>query len=362
MWRKAQSLAASAVADENTHRHAGAAALLLPSMAQNPAAKSQASAAADGSDGYSSPDRAAAISLGQQAVAQANAAIHQVVEEMGTVGESVGALGPALKSAAATGNVGTVQIDAALAAVNNPSDATLRTSLEKLLNDPKKVSQSDIGQLIDQLQKLSGDQRGRLSDALANSIAFQHLGAALRDEQPQSLWDSIFGGGDPPVSSQQMLQLQSFLMANASKDTVQALAKLLPNVDPSLSGVSHWNKANDRYGSSDQPVIGSGGPSPSDVFQGGVGDCYFLASLIAVAQRDPSFLQKHFKDNGNGTATVTLYQNGKPVDVTVTDTVPISTNPNVQWLNPPQTEHQGTPPPGPTYTRRPTPSCRGAMV
>ena len=53
----------------------------------------------------------------------------------------------------------------------------------------------------------------------------------------------------------------------------------------------------------------------SDVSQGITGDCYFLSSLAAVANKDPNVIRQMIKDNGNGTYTVTLYtdkdQDGK---------------------------------------------------
>ncbi|MCB9235906.1 MAG: hypothetical protein H6581_29935 [Bacteroidia bacterium] len=45
----------------------------------------------------------------------------------------------------------------------------------------------------------------------------------------------------------------------------------------------------------------------SDVNQGSIGDCYFLASLAAVAYTNPGLLEKAITDNKNGTYTVTLY-------------------------------------------------------
>lgn len=47
---------------------------------------------------------------------------------------------------------------------------------------------------------------------------------------------------------------------------------------------------------------------PSDVNQGAMGDCYVMAALAAVAQRNPDILSKNIKDNGNGTYDVTMYE------------------------------------------------------
>jgi hypothetical protein len=47
--------------------------------------------------------------------------------------------------------------------------------------------------------------------------------------------------------------------------------------------------------------------SPNDVNQGSIGDCYFLASLIGVANTNPSLIKNAIKDNKNGSFTVKLY-------------------------------------------------------
>ena len=46
---------------------------------------------------------------------------------------------------------------------------------------------------------------------------------------------------------------------------------------------------------------------PSDIQQGELGDCYFIASLGAIVERDPDFMRRMIQDNGDGTYTVTLY-------------------------------------------------------
>ncbi len=48
--------------------------------------------------------------------------------------------------------------------------------------------------------------------------------------------------------------------------------------------------------------------SPNDVRQGSIGDCYFLASLMAVAHTNPGLLQKAITKNDDGTYTVKLYK------------------------------------------------------
>ncbi len=51
-----------------------------------------------------------------------------------------------------------------------------------------------------------------------------------------------------------------------------------------------------------------GRPSPNDVQQGGIGDCYFMATLMSVAQRDPGKIQSMMTPDGRGGATVRFWR------------------------------------------------------
>lgn len=50
-----------------------------------------------------------------------------------------------------------------------------------------------------------------------------------------------------------------------------------------------------------------------DVSQGRLGDCYFMAALAAIAQRNPDAIRRMVKDNGDGTYTVTFHEGGEVV-------------------------------------------------
>lgn len=56
--------------------------------------------------------------------------------------------------------------------------------------------------------------------------------------------------------------------------------------------------------------------------QGTLGDCWFLAGAGAVANHDPDFIREHMQQNEDGTWTVTLYDDGEPVEITVEPTFP----------------------------------------
>ncbi len=69
-------------------------------------------------------------------------------------------------------------------------------------------------------------------------------------------------------------------------------------------------------------LFGSGGPKYTDVHQGAVGDCYFVATLGEIALRSPSAIQNMFIANGDGTYTVRFLQNGVAHYVTVDNQLP----------------------------------------
>src|SRR5262249_49480939 len=64
------------------------------------------------------------------------------------------------------------------------------------------------------------------------------------------------------------------------------------------------------------------GPAYTDMHQGGLGDCYLIASLGSVAQSAPAAIQNMFIDNGDNTWTVRFYANGTPDYVTVDRMLP----------------------------------------
>jgi hypothetical protein len=59
------------------------------------------------------------------------------------------------------------------------------------------------------------------------------------------------------------------------------------------------------------------GPMMDDVNQGGIGDCYFLASLAAFTQEDPNWLMESAVDMGDGTYTVQFWVGATPSYVRV---------------------------------------------
>ena len=64
-------------------------------------------------------------------------------------------------------------------------------------------------------------------------------------------------------------------------------------------------------------------PFASDVNQGIVGDCYFLAALAATANKHPDVVRNMFIDNGDGTYAVKFFHGTTPEYVTVDRMLPV---------------------------------------
>jgi len=70
-------------------------------------------------------------------------------------------------------------------------------------------------------------------------------------------------------------------------------------------------------------LFSAGGPSYTDMHQGGVGDCGLIAGFGALAHSSPSAIENMFLDNGDNTWTVRFYDDGVPDYVTVDRFLPV---------------------------------------
>jgi hypothetical protein len=84
------------------------------------------------------------------------------------------------------------------------------------------------------------------------------------------------------------------------------------------------------YQSYSQPLF-SGGPKLTDVNQGQLGDCWFLAAAAETALLDPSLIQQMMNVNSNGTVSVEFQVNGEADYVTVDRELPTYSGNIGQW-------------------------------
>lgn len=110
--------------------------------------------------------------------------------------------------------------------------------------------------------------------------------------------------------------LASWLFSGAESGDVDWLHNHFPELEPGLLDGTRWEQW------SDTDITGRF--SPEDINQGGVNDCWWLGTLAAYANtpEGEKWLKDHIRANPNGTFTVTLYVDGKPIEITVTDYFP----------------------------------------
>ncbi|MGY4643447.1 C2 family cysteine protease [Cellulomonas sp. URHB0016] len=93
-----------------------------------------------------------------------------------------------------------------------------------------------------------------------------------------------------------------------------------------MRGTTPTSPANTgKYGEVEHSLF-VGSVSPTDVSQGQIGDCWYMASMMAVAQADPDLIRQAITQNANGSYTVRLYPDGKAVNVTVTPDMVLMSN------------------------------------
>jgi Calpain family cysteine protease len=76
-----------------------------------------------------------------------------------------------------------------------------------------------------------------------------------------------------------------------------------------------------------------GGAAYTDIHQGALGDCYFVASLGETALKNPSAISNMFVVNGDGTYTVRFYNGGTAQYVTVDSYLPTNGAGNLIYAN-----------------------------
>lgn len=147
------------------------------------------------------------------------------------------------------------------------------------------------------VQQLSQDVvNGNVANAHYLGTALGNLKVGMVAAKLEKLVDKWFLGTDLPV---------------ATSDWVGSNGK-----DMTFS-YSHVNGQLFVQESGDANVV-----AYTDVRQGGIGDCYFLASLAETALLDPNAIQSMFIVNGDGTYTVKFMQGTTPRYVTVNSMLP----------------------------------------
>lgn len=191
-------------------------------------------------------------------------------------------------------------------------DAMLR-SVARYLGRDSCLSRPDMLQVFDQVEKDGTVSSGEYSD----------------------LKDILAGGSFAPYLTGYVANLSKKVITGDAANA-HYLCGTLGNLYAGATGahleklVNKWFLGLDRPASANgtyQFVAGSlfqGGIQYTDVRQGGVGDCYLMATLAKLAQKAPATIQNMFINNGDGTFTVRFFHSGAAEYVTVDSMLPVN--------------------------------------
>lgn len=199
------------------------------------------------------------------------------------------------------------------------ADQTKVSEAQKKIHESLSHWVTSKGDLED-IERTLADLNGAEIDATIAALSDDDLGKWVAEMKETSQLPMV-GGWD----QRRRQQMWSRILADASPQTVRRIAQFTKDIQPAFYDVKEDKASGRKPGigpayeeapQGAQPVID--GVSPDDISQGYLGDCWYIASLQAVAQANPSIIEKAIKDNGNGTYTVTLHKDGNPVYITVT--------------------------------------------
>lgn len=209
----------------------------------------------------------------------------------------------------------------------DPLDNELQEELDGLLDEALSEdffgdmggNSRDLDALTERLAELTPQERA----AWVNSLSDDQL-AALETKLSEggSGWFGLGGNTDPSRRA-----LLDQILRDAHPDDVQRISEMFPTLHPDQRGGG--DSAQGTYNvNPDGTTTPPGDVVPDDaswrdVNQGSYGDCVSLATLGMMMQNDPGWAADHVQDNGNGTVTVTLYdENGDPEPITMPKELP----------------------------------------
>jgi hypothetical protein len=198
------------------------------------------------------------------------------------------------------------------------SDPTLRTLARSLAAD-NWLTRGDWWQIFTQVEK----------DGTVSAGEFHDLQDLLYPSRVTSPYPATYGMPDPV-----WILTSKIVDGNSANATYQGAA--LGNLHAGSSTLQLQLLVGKWFLGTDHPAVPAGinyrlvsgnlfvgGASYSDVVQGQVGDCYFVAALAGVARFSPQTIQQMAIDNGDGTFTIRFFNGGYADYVTVDRYLPI---------------------------------------
>ncbi|GAB4069405.1 hypothetical protein GCM10028777_31230 [Angustibacter speluncae] len=200
--------------------------------------------------------------------------------------------------------------------------------------------QDDLRDIYDTLAGLNGPEL----DAAIAELSDDELRRLV--EQMEEGW---FGGG---WSREDRRLFWNMLAEKGNRTTLDRLSRYTDELRPDFSQVGGDSAREDPesianqsdWGELDHVLFEQDGSEtaihPNDVSQGALGDCWFIAPMMALAQQNPGLIERAIRPNPNGSFTVTLYQDGQPVQYVVTPDMVIGPDGSSAFVDDPRRGEQ----------------------
>lgn len=192
----------------------------------------------------------------------------------------------------------------------------------------------------DDLEKISGELDGLSAaelDALMTKASPQDLAFynKLITDTDDSFLNPFDHNGLPEARRRDTF---SQMLSKVSPENVGKFTTAFPGVQPTFTNTGAYEEGgNKQNGQNNSGIHWAPPPDPlfvdgvsaDDVNQRQFGDCWYVASLAGLAQKDPKFVQDGIKQNPNGTVSVRVWdKSGNYQWVTMTADLPTDQNGN----------------------------------
>ncbi|WP_030221963.1 C2 family cysteine protease [Streptomyces sp. NRRL WC-3626] len=192
----------------------------------------------------------------------------------------------------------------------------------------------------DDLERISGELDGLTAaelDALMTKASPKDLAFynELLTDTGDSLWNPFDENGLPEDRRRDTLSL---MLSKISPQNVPRFQTAFPGTQPTFTNTGAYEQGgNNQNGQTNSGIhwappgdpLFQNGVSADDVNQNQFGDCWYVASLAGLAQKNPRFVQEGIKENPNGTVSVRVWdKEGAYHWVTMTADLPTDQNGN----------------------------------
>ncbi|NEB07298.1 peptidase C2 calpain [Streptomyces coelicoflavus] len=192
----------------------------------------------------------------------------------------------------------------------------------------------------DDLEKISGQLDGLtaaeldafMTKASPKDLAFYN---ELITDTGDSGWSPFDHNGLAEAARRDTLSL---MLSKISPENVGKFQTAFPGMQPTFTNTGAYESGgNNQNGQTNNGIhwappsdpLFQDGVSADDVSQNQFGDCWYVASLAGLAQKDPKFIQEGIKENPNGTVSVRVWdKEGNHHWVTMTSDLPTDQNGN----------------------------------